>query len=63
MIEFDDEAAAASVLTLTDLDIEAAPTASSKLAATGFDLSTPLALAFAALAVGLIAIQRTRKTR
>jgi hypothetical protein len=63
VIEFDDEAAAASVLTLTDLDIEVASDASSKLAATGFDLSTPLALAFAALAVGLIAIQRTRKTR
>jgi len=63
VIEFDDEAAAASVLTLTDLDIEAAPAASSKLAATGFDLSTPLALAFAALAVGFIAMQRTRKTR
>ena len=63
VIEFDDEAAAASVLTLTDLDIEVAQEESGKLAATGFDLSTPLAFAFAALAVGLIAVQRTRKTR
>lgn len=64
VIEFDDEAAAASVLTLTDLDIEkSVPAASGNLAATGFDLSTPLALAFAALTVGLIAVQRTRKTQ
>lgn len=78
LVEFDDVAAASSVLTLTDLDIEVAPTggdnsggdnsggdsgAGNSLANTGFDLSTPLALAFAALAIGLIAVQRARKIR
>ena len=68
VVEFDDVAAAGSVLTLTDLDIEATPTggnsgAGNSLANTGFDLSTPLALAFAALAIGLVAVQRARKIR
>ncbi len=65
LIEFDDVAADSSVLTLTDLDIEVAPTGGdsgdgNSLANTGFDVAKLLAGALAALAVGVIAIRRTR---
>jgi hypothetical protein len=66
VIEFDNTVSSQSVLTLTDRDIEAtAPTSGSAndLAATGFDPASLLALAFAALAAGFVAINRTRRTR
>jgi hypothetical protein len=66
VIEFDNTVSSQSVLTLTDLDIEAtAPTSGSAndLAATGFDPAQLLALALVAVAAGFVAINRTRRTR
>jgi hypothetical protein len=72
VIEFDEAAAAGSVLTLTDLDIEATPPGDNNsggsgdggsLANTGFDVVAPFALALGAVAAGLVAIIRTRRTR
>jgi hypothetical protein len=66
VIEFDNTSSSQSVLTLTDLDIEAtAPNSGSAndLAATGFNLAPLLALALAAVASGFVAINRTRRTR
>ncbi len=73
VIEFDGSAAAGSVLTLTDSDIEATPPGDNNsgggagdgnsLANTGFDVVAPFALALGAVAAGLVAIIRTRRTR
>lgn len=66
VVEFDQPAAASSVLTLTDLDIEvSAPDSGSanELPATGFDTTAPLALALLAVAAGFVAITRTRRAR